>query len=382
MINALSMPRAVVTAVGVGALIAALRRDGYRVIGPTLRDQAIVVDTITTLDDLPRGWTDHQEVAGYRLQRRDDAALFGYALGPQGWKRLLHPPVQPLWQMADAAGEPVASPPETERLAFLGVRACELRAIAIQDRVFLGGAARDPHYAARRAGLFVIAVNCGTAGGNCFCVSMASGPRVESGFDLALTELLDEATPRYLVECGSDNGAKILATLPKRDAEETDLAAARAISEATRASMRRAMPAGDHAALLRANPTHPRWDEVARRCLTCGNCTAVCPTCFCTAISDQSDITGRNMARERRWDSCFTSEFSFIHGGSVRSSGRSRYRQWLTHKLSTWVDQFGSSGCVGCGRCITWCPVGIDLTEEVRAIAANPMAEEARDDNA
>ena len=129
--------------------------------------------------------------------------------------------------------------------------------------------------------------------------------------------------------------------------------------------------------LLLANLEHPRWEEVAGRCLTCGNCTMVCPTCFCTSVEDTSDLAGVSAERSRRWDSCFTMDFSYIHGGSVRASPKSRYRQWMTHKLATWWDQFGSSGCVGCGRCITWCPVGIDITEEVRAIRAEPAPSEA-----
>ncbi|MBF0393567.1 MAG: 4Fe-4S dicluster domain-containing protein, partial [Alphaproteobacteria bacterium] len=119
------------------------------------------------------------------------------------------------------------------------------------------------------------------------------------------------------------------------------------------------------------NREHPRWDEVAKRCLTCGNCTMVCPTCFCTTVDDVTDLGGTRTERVRSWDSCFTLDFSYIHGGSVRNEGSSRYRQWITHKLSSWHDQFGSSGCVGCGRCITWCPVGIDITEEVGAIRAS-----------
>ena len=123
--------------------------------------------------------------------------------------------------------------------------------------------------------------------------------------------------------------------------------------------------------LLQGNLEHPRWDDVAERCLTCGNCTMVCPTCFCTTVEDHSDLAGRRAERKRRWDSCFTMDFSYIHGGSVRDQARSRYRQWMTHKLASWIDQFGTSGCVGCGRCITWCPVGIDITEEV---ARDPRA--------
>jgi ferredoxin len=132
--------------------------------------------------------------------------------------------------------------------------------------------------------------------------------------------------------------------------------------------MGRAMETDGLPALLARNPEHPRWAQVAERCLTCGNCTLSCPTCFCHTVEDVADLAGTTAERVRRWDSCFTSEFSYIHGGSVRPSARSRYRQWLTHKLSAWHDQFGTSGCVGCGRCITWCPAKIDITEEVHAI--------------
>jgi ferredoxin len=94
----------------------------------------------------------------------------------------------------------------------------------------------------------------------------------------------------------------------------------------------------------------------------------VCPTCFCSTVSEVSDLAGDHVERHRQWDSCFNLEFTYMNGGMVRDNTRNRYRQWLTHKLATWIDQFGSSGCVGCGRCIAWCPVGIDLTEEVSAI--------------
>ena len=134
------------------------------------------------------------------------------------------------------------------------------------------------------------------------------------------------------------------------------------------AGIQRPMPAaGVHVLLLR-NLAHPRWKDVARRCLTCGNCTMVCPTCFCTTVEDASDLSGQRVSRSQRWDSCFDLQFTNLHGGSIRSSTQSRYRQWISHKLSTWHDQFGGSGCVGCGRCIVWCPVGIDITAEAMAL--------------
>ena len=360
----------VVTRDGLQRLIELLVGRGYRVIGPTLRDGAIAYDRIDSIDDFPVGWTDEQDGGHYRLRRRDDEALFGYAVGPHSWKRYLHPPRLRLWQAqrGDEGMRITAEADEPPRYAFIGVRACELNAIAIQDKVFLGGPYVDPYYQRRRDGIFTVAVNCAVAGGTCFCASMGTGPRVGPGFDLALTEIIDESGHRFLLECGTAVGEEVLADLPHRAAKPSETESARAIVERTAQSMGREMPAVDVPALLRRNLEHPRWDDVADRCLTCGNCTMVCPTCFCTSVDDETDLSGEAATRTRRWDSCFTMDFSYVHGGSVRSSARSRYRQWMTHKLATWVDQFGTSGCVGCGRCITWCPVGIDITEEVRAI--------------
>ena len=362
--------KTVLTRAGLDALIGALRTAGYRVCGPTVRDQAIVYDDIDSTGDLPAGWTDEQDGGRYRLKRRADDALFGYVVGPQSWKKYLHPPRRSLWRAArDGSGLTITAEPEPDtRFAFIGVRACELAAIAVQDRVFLEGTYVDPQYRARREGAFIVAVNCGEAGGTCFCVSMDTGPKARSGFDLSLTEIADGSGLGYLVEVGSDDGRAILAALPQRPATAGDLAAGDAATANAAAHMGRTLDTAGIRDLLLANLEHPRWDDVAERCLTCGNCTMVCPTCFCTTTEDSSDLAGAEAEHSQRWDSCFTEDFSFIHGGSVRASAKSRYRQWMTHKLATWWDQFDTSGCVGCGRCITWCPVAIDITEEARAI--------------
>jgi formate hydrogenlyase subunit 6/NADH:ubiquinone oxidoreductase subunit I len=324
---------------------------------------------------LPAGWTDHQEAGRYRLERRDDAALFGFAVGPQSWKRFLHPPVETLWTMRQGEGVTVSSAiTTTPRFAFLGVRACEIHAIAIQDRVLRDGPYPDAAYAMRRQDAFIVAVNCGQAGGTCFCVSMRTGPKADSGFDLALTELLDGDGHQFLVEVGSEAGAELLESVPHHPAAEAHHAAAAAAVARAANHMGRSLDTDGIKELLQSNLDHPRWDDVAQRCLTCGNCTMVCPTCFCTTVEDHSDLTGASAERVRTWDSCFTVDFSYLHGGSVRSTARSRYRQWMTHKLASWFDQFGSSGCVGCGRCITWCPVGIDITQEAAAIRSTPNA--------
>jgi formate hydrogenlyase subunit 6/NADH:ubiquinone oxidoreductase subunit I len=364
------MPAALLEKNRLQTLFDALRGEGFSIIGPTVSQGAIVYDEISTVDELPRGWTDIQEPGKYRLERRADEALFGYVVGPQSWKKYLFPPLATL-ATADrtASGWTMNAPTEpVQPRAFLGVRACELAALCVQDRVFLEGPYVDPIYKARREACFIVAVNCTQAASTCFCTSMNTGPRCASGFDLALTEL----PQGFIVEAGSERSAGLLAKLPVREAtdeelQEADRARARAVEQ-----IQRQMNTEGIRDLLLGNLEHPRWKDVASRCLSCTNCTMVCPTCFCSSVTEVSDLAGDHVERQRHWDSCFNLDFSYMNGGIVRNDIRSRYRQWLTHKLASWIDQFGTSGCVGCGRCITWCPVGIDLTEEVAAIRESP----------
>jgi sulfhydrogenase subunit beta (sulfur reductase) len=351
-------------------LLDALAARQYRVVGPTVRDAAIVLDAIQSAAELPIGWTDEQDGGKYRLTPRGDDALFGYTAGPQAWKKYLYPAARRLWQAQRNGGEWQfdAESADAPRYAFIGVRACDLHAILIQDRVLQEGVYADADYAARRANAFIVAVNCTRAGGTCFCASMNAGPKATSDFDIALTEILDGARHYFVVEIGSERGAEVLGEVTHHAASAEEInAASRAVAEAA-AQMGRTLDTRGIKELLYRNYENPRWDQVAARCLTCANCTMVCPTCFCASVEDVTGLDGTHAERWRKWDSCFTLDFSYIHGGSVRASPKARYRQWMTHKLATWLDQFGASGCVGCGRCITWCPVGIDITEEARAI--------------
>jgi ferredoxin len=363
--------RLVLTATDFPLLLTALDHLGYQMVGPTLRDGQLIYGDLTGVADLPAGWTDVQEPGAFRLERRDDQALFSAGVGQQSWKQFLFPSHYLLWS-AERHGDGFQIIPPAEdvpRYAFIGVHACDLQAMAVQDRVFLQGPHVDPIYRARREQAFILAVNCGGREcGTCFCSSMGSGPRATSGFDLALTEVLQEGKHYFLVDVGSTGGAAVLQSVPQRLAAAAEIEAADSLVAAKAANMGRKLDTLDLKELLYRNYEHPRWDEVTARCLNCGNCAWVCPTCFCHTVEDVTDLTGAIAERWRRQDVCFTIDYSYIHGGSIRSSPRSRYRQWLTHKLATWQDQFGCSGCVGCGRCLTWCPVGIDITEEVRAI--------------
>lgn len=364
-----------------GQLVDTLKHRGYKVVGPVIRDSAIIYDELSTADDLPIGWTDEQNNGSYRLKLRDDAAVFGWTVGPQSWKKFLFPPIQKIFATHKGtkgldlqnSKKQILEEPTQKKYAFFGVRSCELNAIAIQDKVFLNGPFIDRFYERKHQDLFIVAVNCSQAGGTCFCSSMNTGPKATAGFDLALTEVLNGKRHYFTVEVGTELGGEVLKNIKCTKATDEDIAEANSICENTSKQMGRTLDTTDIKHILYKNSDHPRWERTAARCLTCANCTMVCPTCFCANVEDVTDLEGKQADRIRKWDSCFTLDFSYIHGGSVRASAKARYRQWMTHKLASWVDQFGTFGCVGCGRCITWCPVGIDITEEAKAIRENQV---------
>ncbi|WP_151084230.1 4Fe-4S dicluster domain-containing protein [Nocardioides cynanchi] len=369
-------PDRVLDVAGLQALVDRLLAQGYVVIGPTVQSGAIVNAPITRVDELPRGWGDVQEAGSYRLRQRDDDSFFGFAAAAQSAKPVFFPAEEVLWRgHRTEAGFAIDSGTGADGgvpYALLGVRSCDLSAIGIHDVVLTGRVHGDVAYATRRAAAFVVAVTCSDPSGTCFCASMGTGPRPTSGrgapYDLALTELLDDGPHRFVVEVGGERGAELLDLIGAPPAPEDDVLAGDRVAEQAAGRMGRHLDTEGLTELLYAAADSAVWDDVAGRCLACGNCTAVCPTCFCTDVEDVTDLTGSLVGRTRVWDSCFDAGYSWIHGGTVRASTSSRYRQWATHKLGAWVDQFGMSGCVGCGRCVTWCPAAIDITEEVAAV--------------
>lgn len=364
-----------------------LRDRGHRVVGPQVADGAIVYRDLAEAAFLPTGWIDEQDGGIYRLHHDPTAGTFDHVVGPHSLKNFLFPARETFetWSRTPDGWQQTTPVYEPKRLAVLGIRGCDLAALAIQDRVFMAGDSIDVRYQARREKLFVVAVNCRRAAATCFCHSMGCGPAAGSGFDIALTEVGD----RFAIEAATDAGEAVLADLTGRvplvPLTLDEVAAVRQVPETLRETMHarvaeagtprpRSLDTENIRDLLFENLTHPRWAEVADRCLSCANCTLVCPTCFCSSVGEVTDLTGDEVSRERQWASCFTLEHSQMHGANARPTTASRYRQWLTHKLAGWIDQFGTSGCTGCGRCITWCPVGIDITEEVAAIREPPHA--------
>lgn len=363
-------PYSKIAKIELDSLISHLNRLGYTVIGPKLDQSAIVYAEVHSSSELPKGVRDVQSPGKYQVTQSLNDNYFEFNVGPQSWKQFLFPPhVMMASSTRESNGWKFETRSEPEpKFAFLGVRACELHAIAIQDRVFMNGPYVDPVYKARRESLFIIAVNCTVAAETCFCTSMGTGPRCTQNFDIAITEIEDG----FVLEVGSDRGRELLQCLASTEASANDIATASAMQSRAANQVTRTMDTTDIRNLLLENLDHPRWDDIANRCLSCANCTMVCPTCFCSVVHEVTDLKEDYVERWRQWDSCFALDFSYTASGVVRNDRRSRFRQWMTHKLASWHDQFDSSGCVGCGRCITWCPVGIDITEELTAIRQSP----------
>lgn len=361
----------------VDQLVTVLRAEGYRTFGPVRTGSAIVFDEVEGAADLPVGWTDDQEAGSYRLRERSDDAQFGFAVGPESLKRHLFPPAVRLFSTSidgasppESGSTPNADTSDEQPAAYIGVRPCDIAATEVLDRVFLAEGRTDPTYE-RRRGAFLVVVNCEVPAGTCFCTSMGTGPEATQGADIALTELTGPPH-RFLAGSHSERGARVLDSLQRSSPSDEDRDAARQAIDRAGENMGRHLETDGLPLALTSSPRHERWDDVADRCLACTNCTDVCPTCFCSRVDDGTDLAGTVAHRTRVWDSCFSLDHSYVHGGPVRSAVSSRYRQWLTHKFGTWHDQFGLSGCVGCGRCIAWCPVGIDVTEELGAIQESP----------
>lgn len=352
------------------ALIDGLVAAGYRVIGPVIDQDAIQYRPLLSAEQLPCGVSDVQAPGRYRLNHTDSPRQFAWANGPQALKPLLFAPAEPLWRVArhgDGRLDFVAAEPKSPPTAVIGVRACDLAALKLQDRHFLEGEHPDPYYRARRENLLLIGVDCSHPADTCFCASTGDGPDCDDGADIVLTELDDG----FVLWTSTGRGRDIVGQLGLAAASEAQVQSSKAEIAAAAATQRRRLPDAELPELLFARQEHDHWDDLARRCLACGNCTSVCPSCFCHRSEEAPALGGAASTHSRVWDSCFSPGHAHLHGGHLRETGRDQYRQWLTHKFAGWVEQYGRSGCTGCGRCISWCPVGIDVTAELGALCAD-----------
>jgi sulfhydrogenase subunit beta (sulfur reductase) len=348
------------------AILVRLQEKGYQTLGPRIRDEAVVFAPIQTMADLPQGLTSKEEPGTYRIVPSGNKRYFDITPGAQSWKQVFFPARVPLMDLQkNAAWEVKRADIPAGRFALIGARPCDIAAIKVQDLAFIRDDFTDPLYAERRKNALIVAANCMHPGGTCFCASMGTGPRSHDGFDLALTELDDI----FLVEIGTNAGLEILEEIPLQAPDAASVKKAQEGLDAAVQHMGRQLDTSDLPEVILKNLEHPEWAAVAKRCMSCTSCTQVCPTCFCWDAQDRSAVTGCESARERVWDSCFNPGYSALAGGgNSRPNTRARYRQWLSHKFGTWKEQYGVFGCVGCGRCITWCPVKIDITEEIAAL--------------
>ncbi|HAZ16232.1 MAG TPA: sulfite reductase subunit A [Parachlamydiales bacterium] len=352
-------------------LLLRIKESGYKLLGPTLREDAILYDEIHSAKDLPIGWTDEQDPGYYRIKRGVEHAYFQHHSGPQSWKQYLFPPCEKLWSARKREGGMEIEPPllsHVEKVAFIGVHACDLQAIHVLDRVFKSELCAHPSYLQRRDNVLIVALDCTSASRCCFCASMGSGPDAKEGYDLALTEVAEGKDHFFIIRPGSSLGEALLEALSLPAASHAESEWARSLVEKNKEEMVRQVDNSRVPEMLKKSWLYKSWDSVAQRCINCTNCTLACPTCFCSQAEERVSLDGAQADHVQSWESCFNLSHSYVHGGSVRFSPRARYRQWLTHKFGTWWDQFGLSGCVGCGRCITWCPVGIDVTEELNKL--------------
>jgi formate hydrogenlyase subunit 6/NADH:ubiquinone oxidoreductase subunit I len=358
------------------AVITELQKSGYTTLGPVVKDNTIAYKPIQKLADLPRGYTSEEAPGKYRLSYAGHGNYFTAAPGSDSWKQFFFPPRTELVSFHRNPDDPHKWEADSERqlaqpLALIGVRACELAAIQVQDRVFMREDYKDPVYRERRQSAFIVAVNCLHPCETCFCTSFGIGPEATEGYDLLLTELDDV----FLIKIGSEAGRTVMSSQAFQPASAFLVnQAAHGLTEARDQMQRHISEPERLPGILLNDLDNPRFDDVAQRCISCGNCTQVCPTCFCWDTREINSLSGETAGRERVWDSCFNPEYSYVFGGNTRPNVRSRYRQWITHKFGSWWKQFGTAGCVGCGRCITWCPAGIDITEEANALAREVVA--------
>jgi len=347
-------------------LLSRLKDEGYQSIGPRIKNESLVYEQIESLDDLPQGYSTEQKPGYFRLIREKHNRYFDIIPGAHSWKQFLFPSRIELFSLHKhgKSWENTTGQPEIPSYAFIGVRACELAAIQIQDNIFMRSDFTDPIYRARRQRVFIVSVNCTHPAGTCFCTSMGTGPRVKEMFDLNLTELDDV----FVLTIGSEIARRMMTGIPFEDASGYVLTNVEHKLNHAEQQMRRRLDTSDLPELIVEHLDHPYWNEIGKRCLSCGSCTQVCPTCFCWDTTDEMSLDGKSTKRTRVWDSCFNPGYSHQAGGNTRPTIYSRYRQWLSHKLGTWKQQYGTLGCVGCGRCITWCPAEIDITEEISAL--------------
>ena len=249
-------------------------------------------------------------------------------------------------------------------IVFFGIKSCDRKAIDILDRILYN---KHPVYTRRRDSVKIIVVEeCLEPGETCFCSAVNAGPTISKGFDIAYARL-DQNT--VLFKYGSSVGEKMLRSIGLRKAgKDTIKVYLDMVEKAVSITKSRIPDVKSIQGILREVASdRDLWEEVSSRCVGCGNCNYVCPTCFCTEIDDR--VGNGFSTRVGIWIGCLTYTYGLVAGGHFRRELFTRYRHFVLHKFLFYPKQVEDIGCVGCGRCITWCPLGIDLRDTLKRVA-------------
>jgi ferredoxin len=291
--------------------------------------------------------------------------LLEYRNAKESPKSVLFPQREALFRYRAEKGTAeldVPSNAEKGQVLF-GIRPCDARGLLLLDKVF-GSGCCDPYYMDKRRNTIVVSLGCAEPNPSCFCLSMGGGPCSSEGSDLLLLDLDD----RYIAEAVNEKGAALLEDQAFEKSDEKSLSLAKKTKKHAEASMKPVVRKEDLEEELERLFNDPVWKDVAESCLSCGICTYLCPTCHCFDICDEA--SGQVGERIRVWDSCqfplFTEQAS---GFNPRPTNRERFRQRIMHKLSYLPKSQSMTGCVGCGRCVTECPVNLDIREVMASLS-------------
>ncbi len=252
--------------------------------------------------------------------------------------------------------------PDEKRVVF-GVRPCDARGLSLLDRVFDGGDCRDPYYVTRRENTLVVAVGCSRPADTCFCTLTGGGPFSREGADLLLTDVGDN----FLAQPVTEEGEAFLRESAGFENGGPDRAASgRERMEHARDAVNAGLRIDPILEAIRRDFEDPFWETIHEKCIGCGVCTFLCPTCHCFDILDEGDAAGE---RIRIWDACMFPQFTLhASGANPRPTGKERMRQRVMHKFQYFVENHGEAACTGCGRCVRSCPVNLDIRDVLEQI--------------
>lgn len=302
----------------------------------------------------------------YRFQRltRWSEARLDYDRTILPPKKYFLPPRETLFSYRDGKGYIPCVDGLEQPIVLFGVHACDVYALNILDQVFSGRFA-DPYYQTRRKNIAVIGIDC-VPDEHCFCRSMRAD-FVDRGFDLFFYDIGDY----YLTLVGSARGDDmVLATGPLfQPVTRADVEEYKHRSSNKRQSFRLDVEIRDLPEIFEMEYQSGIWDELGEKCLSCGSCSMVCPTCYCFDVADDVELGSPAGRRTRSWDSCLFATHALVAGGeNFRKTRASRIKFRFYHKQRGFVAEYGRPSCVGCGRCITACPVKIDIIEVINRL--------------